>query len=41
MKKDYKNRTLTFDSPEEEVKYNKHMAQFGPCLLYTSPSPRD
>ena len=30
MKKDYKNRTLTFDSPEEEVKYNKHMAQFGP-----------
>ncbi len=30
MNYDYKNRKITFDSPEEERKYNKHMAKFGP-----------
>ena len=34
---DFKNRTITFDSPEEETKYNKHMAQFGPATGKTHP----
>lgn len=34
---DFKNRTITFESPEEEKKYNKHMAAYGPGTGKTHP----
>ena len=27
---DYKNRTITFESPAEEIDYKTHMAEYGP-----------
>lgn len=27
---DYKNKTITFESPDEEIDYKRHMAKYGP-----------
>ena len=27
---DYKNKTIAFESPEEEIDYKRHMAEYGP-----------
>lgn len=27
---DYKNREIRFESPAEEIEYEKHMAEYGP-----------
>ena len=27
---DYKNRTITFETPAEEIDYKAHMAEYGP-----------
>lgn len=34
---DYKNRKISFESPAEQVEYEKHMAEFGPGTGKTHP----
>ena len=34
---DYKNKKITFESPDEEIDYKRHMAEYGPATGKSHP----
>ncbi len=34
---DYKNKKITFESPDEEIDFKRHMAEYGPATGKSHP----